>query len=76
MSVPIGNLKSRQTFYGCIDARTGEMHVFPYPKAESAATTDFLTEMMYRYPKAKLTICWDNATWHRGEEICRFLNEV
>ncbi len=52
------------------------MHVFPYPKAESAATTDFLTEMMYRYPKAKLTICWDNATWHRGEEICRFLNEV
>jgi transposase len=76
VSVPIGNLKSRQTFYGAINAKTGEMHVVPYPKAESAATTDVLTEIMYRYPKAKITICWDNAKWHRGEEICRFLDEV
>ena len=76
VSVPIGNLKTRQTFYGGIDARTGEMHVVPYPKAESAATTDFLTEIMYRYPKAKITICWDNAKWHRGAEVCRFLDEV
>jgi transposase len=76
VSVPIGNLKSRQTFYGGVNAQTGEMHVVPYPKAESAATTDFLTELLYRHPKAKITICWDNAKWHRGEEIIRFLNEV
>jgi len=72
----VAMLGGSATSYGGIDARTGEMHVVPYPKAESAATTDFLTEMMYRYPKAKLTICWENATWHRGEEICRFLNQV
>ncbi len=75
VSVPMGNLKSRQTFYGGIDARTGEMHGVPCPKAESAATTDCLTEMMYRYPKAKITICRDNAKRHRGEETSRFLDE-
>ena len=76
VDVPVGNLKARQTFYGGIDAHSGEMHLATYPKAESVATTDFLTELMYRYPKAKLTICWDNARWHRGEEIRRFLAEV
>ena len=76
VTVPVGNLKARQTFYGGINATSGEMHVATYPKAESAATTDFLTELMYRYPTAKLTICWDNARWHRGEEVCRFLETV
>ncbi len=76
VTVPIGNLKARQTFYGGIDAFSGEMHLASYPKAESAATTDFLTELMYRYPTAKLTMCWDNARWHRGEEVCRFLETV
>lgn len=76
VEVPVGNLKARQTFYGGIDAQTGEMHVATYPKAESAATTDFLTELMLRYPQAKLTIGWDNAKWHHGEEVMRFLETV
>lgn len=76
VTLPIGNPKQRQAFYGGINAHTGEMHVMPYPKAESAATTDFLTELMIRYPTAKLTICWDNASWHRGEEVIQFLTEV
>ena len=76
VTVPIGNVKQRQTFYGGIDARTGEMHLAQYPKAESDATTDFLAELLIRYPHAKLTICWDNARWHRGEEVQRFLTKV
>jgi transposase len=31
---------------------------------------------MYRYPKAKLTICWDNAKWHTGEEVRAFLRRL
>lgn len=76
VEVAVGNLKARQTFYGAIDAQSGEMHLATYPKAESVATTDFLVELLYRYPKAKLTICWDNARWHRGEEVERFLRKV
>lgn len=76
VTVPVGNLKARQSFYGAIDAQTGQMHLASYPKAESVATTDFLQELLYRYPKAKLTICWDNARWHRGEEVTRFLSTV
>lgn len=69
-------LKERQSFYGALDARTGEMHLMPYPTAEQAATTDFLSELRYRYPHKKLTICWDNASWHQGSEVCAYLDKV
>jgi transposase len=52
------------------------MHLARYPKAESVATTDFLAELLIRYPDAKRTSCWDNASWHRGAEIMRFLTDV
>ena len=76
LTLPIGNPKARQAFYGGIDAHSGEMHLAAYPKAESAATTDFLTDLMYRYPTAKLTICWDNASWHRGADVTQFLDTL
>ncbi len=74
--IPMGNPKERQAFYGGIDARTGEMHLAPYPKAERAATTDVLTDVLFRSPDATLTIGWDNARWHRGEEGTHFLTRV
>lgn len=71
--IPVGNTKARQAFYGALDARSGEMHMLPYPKAEQVATTDFLDELRYRYPDAKLTICWDNASWHQGPVLRTYL---
>jgi len=72
----VGNPKARQTFYGARDARTGEMHLMPYPNAQSDNTTDFLVELQSRYPHAKQTICWDNARWHKGAEVSTFLEQV
>jgi putative transposase len=74
--IPVGNILERQAFYGALDARTGEMHLMPYPTAEQAATTDFLSEVRYRYPEKKLTICWDNASWHQGPELRAYLAKV
>jgi transposase len=73
---PVGNPKTRQTFYGAFDALTGEMHLMTYPKAEQDATTDFLTELRQRYPAAHLTICWDNASWHQGDPLRAYLAGV
>jgi transposase len=72
----VANPKARQTFYGALDAATGEMHVMPYPKAEQDATTDFLTELQQRYPNTYLTICWDNASWHQGDPLRTYLATV
>ncbi len=33
-------------------------------------------ELLSRYPDTKLTICWDYARWHKGEEMEPFLTEV
>lgn len=49
------------------------MHLLPYPVAQTDNTSDFLVELQSRYPDAKLTICWDNARWHKGTEMERFL---
>lgn len=76
VEVAVGNYKQRQTFYGGLDAHSGEMYLATYPKAESVASTDFLAELMYRYPKAKLTLCWDNASWHTGAEVQAFLSRL
>ena len=76
LTLDMHNPKARQTFYGALDARTGEMHLMPYPNAQSDNTTDFLLELCARYPNAKLTICWDNARWHKGAEVAAFLEHV
>jgi hypothetical protein len=74
--LPVGNAKQRQTFYGALDALTGIMPIMPYPQADQENTTDFLDELRYRYPKeATLTICWDNARWHRSHAVRSSLAE-
>lgn len=76
LTLDVVNTQARQPFYGALDALTGEMHLMPYPVAQTDNTTDFLVELRSRYPGAKLTICWDNASWHKGAEMERFLREV
>ncbi|MBP1466711.1 transposase [Candidatus Chloroploca sp. M-50] len=75
-TLDVVNTQARQPFYGALDALTGEMHLMSYPVAQTDNTTDFLVELRLRYPDAKLTICWDNARWHKGKEMERFLAEV
>jgi transposase len=76
LSLDVVNTQARQPFYGALDALSGEMHLMPYPVAQTDNTTDFLVELRSRYPGVKLTVAWDNATWHKGAEMERFLAEV
>ena len=62
LTLAVVNTQARPSFYGALDARTGEMTVMPYPVAQSDNTVDFLRGVRWRYPNAKLTICWDNAS--------------
>lgn len=76
LTLDVVNPKERQTFYGAVDAATGAMHLMPYPNVQTDNTTDFLIELRSRYPTAKLTICWDNASWHQGPLMEAFLQRV
>lgn len=76
LTLPVPNPRQRQAFYGGLDARTGEMHLMAYPVAKSDNTADFLIELRSRYPEVKLTICWDNAGWHRGADLRAYLATV
>lgn len=76
VTVAIGNTKARQTYYGALDARSGEMTVVPYCVADQLSTIDFLLDLQLRNPGVKLTICWDNASWHTGAKITEHLEAL
>nr|WP_256439636.1 transposase [Candidatus Chloroploca mongolica] len=61
---------------GALDARTGEMTVVPYCVADQLSTTDFLLTLHDRQRDVKLTICWDNASWHTCRAVKALLAEI
>jgi len=72
LTLDVVNTQARQPFYGALDALSGAMHVMPYPVAQTDHPTDFLVELLSRYPDARLTICWDHARWQRGRRWSAF----
>lgn len=48
----------------------------PYPRGNGDHTVDFLKDLQTAYPNKKLIILWDNARYHRGKKVKKYLNEV
>jgi transposase len=76
VTVPVGNVRARQAYYGAVDMVTGTTHLVPYDTADALSTTDFLLDLQLRYPGAKLTIIWDNASHHKAAAVRAYLAEV
>lgn len=74
--VPIGNERMRQAYYGAVDMVTGVTHLVPYDTADALTTTDFLVDLRLRFPNAKLTIIWDNASHHKAAPVREYLAQV
>lgn len=67
--VPIGNPQLRQPYDRTIDVRIGQLTVVPYDVADQASTTDCVLDLACKQRDLKLTICWDNASWHKGKQV-------
>ncbi|MBP1464353.1 transposase [Candidatus Chloroploca sp. M-50] len=52
------------------------MTVVPYCVADQLSTTDFLLTLHDRQRDVKLTICWDNASWHTCRAVKALLAEI
>lgn len=48
----------------------------PYPRGNGDHTVDFLKDLQTAYPNKKLIILWDNARYHRGKKVKKYLGEV
>jgi len=73
LEIPIVNQRERQTYYGAIDALSGEMTVIPFDEANGYWTMIFVEYLRQQYEGKRLVLCWDGASYHRGEEMREYL---
>ena len=76
VEVPIVNLQSRQTYYGAVDDFSGEFFLKAYLSGNGSYTVSFLKELRELRGETKRLLIWDGATYHKGEEMQEYLNEV
>lgn len=75
LKIPLANPKERQTYYGALDLMSGEFILSPYPQGNGQWTVEFVQSLKARNPEAKTLLIWDGASYHRGEEMKRFLTQ-
>lgn len=76
IEVPIINEKQRQTYFGALNYYTQEFLVTPDKKGNSQCAITFLEYLLSQYPKSRIALIWDGASYHRSSEIKEYLNLV
>jgi transposase len=76
VTIPIVNQRERQSYYGAIDARTGELTVIPVQAGNTRWTLIFVEYLRQRYEGKQIIVCWDGASYHRSIELREYLENV
>lgn len=76
IALPIGNQRDRQTYYGAIDAYTGQLIVMPMEAGTTEWTLVFVDYLRQQYEGKRLIICWDGASYHRSTDLREYLEAV
>jgi putative transposase len=76
IEVPIKNEKQRQTYYGALNAKTGQVILQAYPQGNTVNTIKFVEHLRSQYPQARLVLIWDGAAYHHSQEFRDYLEEV
>lgn len=75
IKIPLLNFKERQTYYGALNLLTQEFVLSPYKTANGEFTVDFVKTLQAKNPQARILLIWDGATYHKGEEMKKFLSQ-
>jgi transposase len=76
IEIPMTNYRERQTYYGAINALSGELIVVPTDSANGYWTTIFVDYLCQQYADKRLILLWDGASYHRGEEMQDYLEAL
>ncbi|MFO0970933.1 MAG: IS630 family transposase [Candidatus Saccharimonadales bacterium] len=71
----VNTTKKRCSFYGFLNLKTGQQHTFTADWQNMYITAEILTKVRALYPKKKLILIWDNAGWHRGSEVQKWIEQ-
>jgi transposase len=73
--IEVSNKRERRNIYGFIDIKTGFVHAFKTLKQNMFVTCDILKKLRQLYPKKKILLLWDNAGWHKGSMVKKFIEQ-
>lgn len=76
LTATVKNPRQRQTYFGGLDALTGEVFIQPATTANSTTTIAYLEALLEHYEGRKVWVIWDNASYHRSEEIKQYLQQI
>jgi transposase len=75
--IAINNERDRQTYYGALNLLTNQFIASPYGAGNGVNTVQFLEEIKAVHTQEdseqKILLIWDGASYHRGEEMKKFL---
>lgn len=74
--IPVLNERERQTYYGAINPVTGDVTVILADAGNGYWTAIFVEYVRKHYNEKRLLICWDGASYHRGQEMRAYLEAV
>ena len=76
IEVPVINERERPTYFGALNYYTQEFLIKPCEKGNSRNAITFVEYLISQYPKSRIAIIWDGASYHRSAEFKAYLNKI
>lgn len=76
IEIPVINERQRQTYFGALNYYTQEFLIKPYNRGDSSSAIAFVKYLISQYPKSRIALIWDGASYHRSAEFQAYLNTV
>ena len=74
--IDVSNKRARRCIYGFLNIKTGREHAFKTEFINSKETCKILENIGNLYINKKILIIWDNAPWHKSDEVKTFLSNT
>ena len=71
--IEITGKRENRSIYGFLDIKTGHQYAFKTEWQNMYETVTVLKSLRKQLPDKKIVLCWDNARWHHGSEVSKFI---
>lgn len=75
VKIEVDRQRKSTSYIGFLDQNTGAVELMDITWQNAESIIDALTKLTERYPEKKITIVWDNASWHRSKDLRDLLGE-
>ncbi|MCX5925193.1 MAG: IS630 family transposase [Candidatus Dependentiae bacterium] len=74
--IDVSSKRTIRCIYGALNIKNGHEHAFKAKGANSKFSCEFLNQLGDLHKGYKIVLIWDNASWHKSEEVKQFLTKT